>query len=76
MKRETREEMPEVDEESWYVTAETFSPYRPKSLQRRVGHNPVTTGVLEDPLPHHFKSVNYGYDSTIDSEDHMAKFDT
>lgn len=35
---------------------------------------PLTAGVLEDHLPNHFKHVNYEYNGTTDSKDHVSKF--
>lgn len=37
--------------------------------------NPFTPEVLGNPLPKHFKPVNYEYDVTTDIEDHVAKFE-
>lgn len=64
-----------MEEKSWYGIAEAVPPYKPKRFKKRMNNSPFTTGVLEDPLPSYFKLVNYEYDCTTDSEDHMAKFE-
>lgn len=69
-----REEIPDGEAESWYGTAKAFPPYTPKTPRRKTGSSPFTIGVLEDPLPPHFKPMNYEYNGFTDPDDHVAKF--
>lgn len=69
-----REVAPNVEMELWYGTAEAFAPYRPRNPKRRTRNGPFMVGVLENPLPPHFKPMSYEYDRFTDPEDHMEKF--
>lgn len=73
-KRVGRGEKLGVEEELWYKMTETSQSYRSR-VSRRVRRSPFTVGVLEDPLPNHFKPVSYEYSGTTNLEDRVSKFE-
>lgn len=70
--RRDRETDSEGDSTQGYREA---SPIRRGKVHKKFRGNPFTKEILDNPLPSHFKPVNYEYHDASDPEDHIAKFE-
>lgn len=55
-----------MESDTWFEMPEMSRLSRPAAVPRNTRGNPFAPHILEDPLPNHFKPVNYEYDGTAD----------